>query len=278
MICRRPGCEHLCRICWGSFQTRLFQIKPDFMSHHRARWAAHQTRERDWNWKWKKEEKKRNAETKEREKCEKVKGKGERGMEKGKRSAEEGSVITVWWCCAVSMATGTKARGWPLMANCILHSSFVNCCLPSSHFLLGHGTKPRTGGIRNHTSTNLSPPRCRSSLPLFHSLPSPSISLRPYSLLASFISSLRALPWPHCFFLSLLTFAFLELGASSPPSCYFSFFRKAYFCKADIHRDTTGAPCNVFFQNASFTPTHHLSPISIHSSKPSRKGGQLVFR
>lgn len=58
----------------------------------------------------------------------------------------------VWWCCAVSMATGTKACGWPLMANCILHSSFVNCCLPSSYFLLGHGTKPRTGGIRNGTS------------------------------------------------------------------------------------------------------------------------------
>lgn len=58
----------------------------------------------------------------------------------------------VWWCCSVSMATGTKACGWPLMANCILHSSFVNCCLPSSYFLLGHGTKPRTGGIRNGTS------------------------------------------------------------------------------------------------------------------------------
>lgn len=58
----------------------------------------------------------------------------------------------VWWCCAVSMVTGTKACGWPLMANCILHSSFVNCCLPSSYFLLGHGTKPRTGGIRNGTS------------------------------------------------------------------------------------------------------------------------------
>lgn len=52
------------------------------------------------------------------------------------------------------MVTGTKARGWPLMANCILHSSFVNCCLPSSHFLLGHGTKPRTGGIRNGTSAS----------------------------------------------------------------------------------------------------------------------------
>lgn len=50
------------------------------------------------------------------------------------------------------MVTGTKACGWPLMANCILHSSFVNCCLPSSYFLLGHGTKPQTGGIRNGTS------------------------------------------------------------------------------------------------------------------------------
>lgn len=58
----------------------------------------------------------------------------------------------VRWCCAVSMVTGTKACGWPLMANCILHSSFVNCCLPSSYFLLGRGTKPRTGGIRNGTS------------------------------------------------------------------------------------------------------------------------------
>lgn len=74
-------------------------------------------------------------------------------MEREKRrSIEKGFVISVYWCCAVSMATGTKACGWPLMANCILHSSFVNCCLPSSHFLLGHGTKPRTGGIRNGTS------------------------------------------------------------------------------------------------------------------------------
>lgn len=75
------------------------------------------------------------------------------------------------------MATGTKARGWPLMANCILHSSFVNCCLPSSHFLLGHGTKPRTGGIRNGTSA---PPI--HSQPLSTSF-SPSLS---FSLLLSF--------------------------------------------------------------------------------------------
>jgi len=71
------------------------------------------------------------------------------------------------------MATGTKARGWPLMANCILHSSFVNCCLPSSHFLLGHGTKPRTGGIRNGTSA---PPTHRRALSTSFS-PSLSFSL-----------------------------------------------------------------------------------------------------
>lgn len=90
----------------------------------------------------------------EREKWKKRKGKKRKGeMEREKRrSIEKGFVISVYWCCAVSMATGTKACGWPLMANCILHSSFVNCCLPSSHFLLGHGTKPRTGGIRNGTS------------------------------------------------------------------------------------------------------------------------------
>ncbi|KAL7843333.1 hypothetical protein AOLI_G00248450 [Acnodon oligacanthus] len=49
------------------------------------------------------------------------------------------------------METGTKACGFLLMANCIPHSSFVNCCLPSSHFLLGGHTKAGTEGIRNGT-------------------------------------------------------------------------------------------------------------------------------
>lgn len=44
------------------------------------------------------------------------------------------------------------------MANCILHSSFVNCCLPSSYFLLGHYTKAGTEGIRNGTSALRSHP------------------------------------------------------------------------------------------------------------------------
>lgn len=51
----------------------------------------------------------------------------------------------------IAMETGTKACGFLLMANCIPHSSFVNCCLPSSHFLLGGHTKAGTEGIRNGT-------------------------------------------------------------------------------------------------------------------------------
>lgn len=96
---------------------------------------------------------------------------GERGKMRKRRSVEKGFVILVWWCCAVSMVTGTKACGWPLMANCILHSSFVNCCLPSSYFLLGHGTKPRTGGIRNGTSALQV--CCQAPLPLCFSFSSP---------------------------------------------------------------------------------------------------------
>lgn len=80
------------------------------------------------------------------------------------------------------MATGTKARGWPLMANCILHSSFVNCCLPSSHFLLGHGTKPRTGGLE---MAHQLPTQCQalstSTAPSLHSLLCPLSSLSPQS-------------------------------------------------------------------------------------------------
>ncbi|GAA6088577.1 uncharacterized [Tachysurus ichikawai] len=49
------------------------------------------------------------------------------------------------------MATGTKARGFLLMANCIPRSSFVNCCLLGSHFLLGGRTKAGTEGIRKGT-------------------------------------------------------------------------------------------------------------------------------
>lgn len=94
------------------------------------------------------------------------------------------------------MATGTKACGWPLMANCILHSSFVNCCLPSSHFLLGHGTKPRTGGIRNGTSA---PPIHSQAL---STSSSPSLS---FSLLLS---------------LSLSFFLYLSLSLQSRASFY----------------------------------------------------------
>lgn len=104
-----------------------------------------------------------------------------------KEKCRGGFVILVWWCCAVSMVTGTKACGWPLMANCILHSSFVNCCLPSSYFLLGHGTKPRTGGIRNGTSalqvfSQAPPPLCFSfSSPPFVPF-SPSLALPSFYL------------------------------------------------------------------------------------------------
>lgn len=111
------------------------------------------------------------------------------------------------------MATGTKACGWPLMANCILHSSFVNCCLPSSHFLLGHGTKPRTGGIRNGTSA-----------PLMHSQPlstlfSPSLS---FSLSSSLLFSLYLSLSP----LSRASF-YLPLAVCTPmtsPILFFPFF------------------------------------------------------
>lgn len=94
------------------------------------------------------------------------------------------------------MVTGTKARGWPLMANCILHSSFVNCCLPSSHFLLGHGTKPQTGGIRNGTSA-----------PPMHSQPlSTSFSLSlSFSLLLSFSLYLSLSPLSRASFYLPLT-------------------------------------------------------------------------
>lgn len=121
------------------------------------------------------------------------------------------------------MATGTKARGWPLMANCILHSSFVNCCLPSSHFLLGHGTKPRTGGIRNGTSAppmHSQPLSTLFSLPLFHSL---SSSLLFSLYLSLFLSPLsRAsfhLPLTVC---TPMTSPILFFPFSFPP--FFLFF------------------------------------------------------
>lgn len=98
------------------------------------------------------------------------------------------------------MVTGTKARGWPLMANCILHSSFVNCCLPSSHFLLGHGTKPRTGGIRNGTSA---PPMHSQALSTSFS-PSFSFSLL-LSLSLSFFLYLSRSPLSRASFYLLLT-------------------------------------------------------------------------
>lgn len=85
----------------------------------------------------------------------------------------------------------TKAHGWPLMANCILHSSFVNCCLPSSHFLLGHSTKPRTGGIRNGTSAQLSLPLFFFSFLSFFSLSLPVPRAAP-----PFISSPSVFFWP----------------------------------------------------------------------------------
>lgn len=130
------------------------------------------------------------------------------------KKEKKGFVILEWWCCAVSMATGTKACGWPLMANCILHSSFVNCCLPSSHFLLGRGTKPPTGGIRNGTSASHSPARPPSltlsfflSLCLFFSL---HFSC-PHRAIAALISSLCALLWPCQFILSFLPFPLYSL-------------------------------------------------------------------
>lgn len=92
------------------------------------------------------------------------------------------------------MATGTKACGWPLMANCILHSSFVNCCLPSSHFLLGHGTKPRTGGIRNGTSARPVHSQARST--------SLSFILSPPLFVPLFLSLYLSVPIELCLLLS----------------------------------------------------------------------------
>lgn len=128
----------------------------------------------------------------------------------------------VRWCCAVSMATGTKACAWPLTANCILHSSFVNCCLPSSDFLLGRGTKPRTGGIRNGTSAL--PEQPGSSTFAFHLSLSPSRSLRlpcfyllavcaPLTLSSPFFFPLRS----EYVFTSFLPFPARLVGTSSDP-------------------------------------------------------------
>lgn len=144
------------------------------------------------------------------------------------------------------MATGTKACGWPLMANCILHSSFVNCCLPSSHFLLGHGTKPRTGGIRNGTSA---PPMYRQALSTSFS-PSLSfslllslslsfflyLSLCPHRAAPPFIfSSPCALPWPRRFSLSFLDMRSSLLQVMSFWRCARFFF--ASVTASIIHTD-----------------------------------------
>lgn len=119
------------------------------------------------------------------------------------------------------MATGTKACGWPLMANCILHSSFVNCCLPSSHFLLGHGTKPRTGGIRNGTSARPVHSQAHSTslsllLSFFH-----YISLSPQSRASFYLLLTVCTPMTLqilSFFLSLLHIIFLACFTSLPHS------------------------------------------------------------
>lgn len=113
------------------------------------------------------------------------------------------------------MVTGTKARGWPLMANCILHSSFVNCCLPSSHFLLGHGTKPRTGGIRNGTSA--SPMHNQALSTSF----SPSLS---FSRFLSVSLSLFLSPQSRTSFYLLLTVCTPMTSESPSFLLYLSFF------------------------------------------------------
>lgn len=141
------------------------------------------------------------------------------------------------------MATGTKACGWPLMANCILHSSFVNCCLPSSHFLLGHGTKPRTGGIRNGTSARPVHSQARST--------SLSFILSPPLFVPLFLSLYLSVPIELCLLLS-------------PPHCvhshdlgdsfffilsFFHFFSHIFFW------------CSVSFFFFFFTSLPHSLPV-----------------
>lgn len=109
----------------------------------------------------------------------------------------------------------TKACGWPLMANCILHSSFVNCCLPSSHFLLGHGTKPRTGGLEmahQHRSHKVNLSLSPFSLS-FHPFRSLSFSLSSHSrtsfyLLLTVCTSLTTSVFFPFFFLGLMSLLF----------------------------------------------------------------------